>query len=73
MKLETSSDSNSGSGLPIPIIAGAGGGAVLFIIVLFCVVFLCYKRRSQKKKVSYSIPTIYSSHVDAPSAYSEGL
>ena len=66
-KTETSSDSTSGSGVPIPVIAGAGGGggAVLFVIILLCVVFLCCKHRSQKKK-AYSISTMYSS-IDAHS------
>ena len=70
-KTETSSSSDSGNGLPIPIIAGAGGGAVLFLIILFCVVLLCCKWRSRKKK-AYSISTIYSS-TDAQSGCKNGL
>ena len=70
-KTETLSNSDSGNGLPIPIIAGAGGGAVLFLIILFCVVLLCCKWRSQKKK-SYSISTVYA-QAGPPSAYREGL
>ena len=65
-KTDTSSDSNSGSSSAIPIIAGAVGGAVLFVIILLCVVFLYRKYRLHKQK-AYSIPTMYP-NADAHSA-----
>ena len=61
-KTGASADSNSDSGLHIPIIAGAAAGAVLLIIVLFCVVFLCWKWRSRKKK-DYHISAVHSNTV----------
>ena len=70
-KTDSSSNSDSGNGLPIPIIAGAGGGAVLFLIILFCVVLLCCKWRLRKKK-TYSISTIHS-NADAQSGSKNGL
>ena len=67
----TSTDSNSDSGLPIPIIAGAAaGGAVLFLIILFCVVFL-YCKQLRKKK-AYPISTVYS-NADGQFVYKKGL
>ena len=44
---------------------------MLFLIILFCVVLLCCKWRSQKKK-TYSISTVYA-QTDPSSVYREGL
>jgi len=71
-EIGTSTDNNSDNGLPIPIIAGAAGGAVaiLFLIILFCVLFLCYKR-SRKKKV-YLVSTVHL-NAGGQSVYKKGL
>ena len=70
-KIDSSTGSNTKSGLSIPIIAGAVGGAVLFFIVLFCVVFICWKRQSRKKQ-AYHISTVQSNS-EGQTAYNKGL
>ena len=52
----TSLGSPSDSGSLTPVIAESVGGVVLFLIILFIVVFIYWKRRSQKK--DYTVSTV---------------
>jgi len=71
-EIGASTDNNSDNGLPIPVIAGAAGGAVtiLFLIIPFCVVFLCYKR--SRKKKAYQVSTVHL-NAGGQSLYKKGL